>query len=139
MFDDTTLENRRQERLKKEALENIKNMTIAERLMRRANQLTTSIIFSDDYGNFEIIMRQPTRKELDELLQFQKDIQKQEKQEEASNSLYFILGNLCTDKSLNYDFWKDGNYNLVDLMEMITKLFNNTAEKFKEVQNFRQK
>ncbi len=136
--DDTAIAERRKERLAKQAADNVASMSIAERLTRRAKQQTTKVTMTDDLGEFIIELRQPTRKELDELLKFQKDIQNPEKETEASEKLYAMLGSLCCDDSLNAEYWAQGNYSLNDLMDIINKLFSRFVERFHEVQKFRQ-
>lgn len=135
--DDPAIDKRRKERLEKQAAQNAKGMTVADRLTRRAKQQITKVTLSDDLGEFIIELRQPTRKELDELLKFQREIQDPNKTEEASKELYGMLGKLCCDKSLDEQYWREGEYSLSDLMELINKLFEGFIERFKEVQSFR--
>lgn len=137
MSDDVKITERKKERLAKQAVENASAMTIADRLTRRAMQQLTRIVLCDDLGEFVIDLRQPTRKELDELLKFQKDVQNPAKEAEASAKLYEILGCLCIDKSLNVEYWVRGDYSLSDLMDIINKLFSGFVERFQEVQKFR--
>ncbi len=138
MKDDLELTKRRKERLAKQTEENIAGLSIADRLTRRAKQQTTKVMLSDDMGEFIIELRLPTRKELDELLKFQREIQDPEKTEEASQHLYRMLGSLCCDESLNEQYWAQGEYNMGDLLDIINKLFSGFVERFQEVQKFRQ-
>jgi hypothetical protein len=117
---------------------NLKNLSIADRLTRRAVLQTTKVTLSDDLGEFTIELRQPTRRELDELLKFQREVQDPNKTEEASKQLYKTLGSLCCDESLNEQYWAEGDYNLNDLTDIINKLFTGFVERFQEVQKFRQ-
>jgi hypothetical protein len=129
-----SISSRRKQILEEHENQKLENLTIAERLTRRAQRKTTSITLEDDEGTFTIEMFQPTRKELDELLKCQADLQNVKTQEKAYETLYNLLAELCRDDTLDYDFWKEGAYGLTDLMDIINTLFGNVLTKYQEIQ-----
>jgi len=134
-----SISEKRKEILKEREADKQKQLTIAERLTRRAKQLATKITLSDDIGEFEIEMRQPTRKQLDELLKLKQEIQQIETQEEANKKLYSLLADLCLDDSLDFEYWEKGDYALADLLDILNKPFDDVLTRYNEVKSFRKK
>lgn len=135
--DDAELNERRRKRLADKAEADAAAMTVAERLTRRAKSKTVALTLSDLEGDFIINMRQPTRAELDRLLKYQTAIQKPDEQEDANKKMCFMIGDLCTDDSLNAEFWESGDYAIDDLVTIIQKLFENFVTIIKEAESFR--
>lgn len=135
--DDQTLTERRNKRLSEKAADDAAALTVAERLTRRAKSKTVNLTLSDADGDFVIDMRQPTRKELDELLKYQTAIQKPDEQEDANEKMCLMIGDLCTDESLNAEFWGGGDYAIDDLVTIIQKLFEGFVKVVKEAESFR--
>lgn len=136
-INDQELTQRRDDHIAKEQADAAVAMSIADRLTRRAKAQTVDLSLSDDVGDFIITLRQPTRKEMDELQELQKDIQDKDMQLEANKTLCEMLDSLCIDDSLNYDFWMAGNYSVTDLIIIIQKLFELLVEQVKTAQSFR--
>lgn len=137
--DDPDIQKRKTNRLQKQAMENAKGATIADRLTRHAATQMVNLTFTDNEGDFIIELRSPTRKELDKLLKLQNALQDTEKQEKSSIELYTLLDDLCQDPSLDFDFWNEGNYSMEDFIQVFTKLFQEYTDQVEEVENFRQK
>lgn len=139
MQDDPKIAERRRGRQAKQAAETVAGLTIAERLTRRAKAQTVDIGFSDDEGVFTLVMRQPTRAEMDDLQKMQIAIQVEGTQDAANESLCFMLGDLCIDDSLSPEYWMEGNYSMTDLIDIVNKLFESLVERVKSAQTFRNK
>lgn len=136
-INDQELTKRRDDHIAKDQADAVVAMSIADRLTRRAKAQTVDLSLSDVVGDFIITLRQPTRKEMDELQELQKDIQDKNMQLEANRTLCEMLDSLCIDDSLNYDFWMAGNYSVTDLIIIIQKLFESLVEQVKTAQSFR--
>jgi len=136
--EDPKINERKKIRTSKKEVSVAVDMTIADRLTRRARQQTIRINMSDNLGDFDIEIQQPTRQQLDDLLKFQLDIQNPDKQVEANKKLYAILGTICIDESLDSDYWEAGDYSVNDLIDIIDRLFETFLQRFRDVQSFRQ-
>lgn len=121
----------------KKAAENAAGRTIAERLTRRAKAQTVELQMTDEDGDFAIVMRQPTRAEMDDLQKMRAAIQEEDSQEEANTKLSVMLGDLCIDRSLDYKFWMAGDYDMIDMIDIINKLFESLVVRVKAAQTFR--
>ena len=137
MQNDPGIAKRRKTRQVKKAAETAAGLTIAERLTRRAKEQTVSLELSDHEGDFWIVMRQPTRAEMDDLQKLQLAIQDEDAQDDANDRLCVMLEALCLDDSLDYEFWMDGNYSMADMIEIIQKLFESLVARVKAAQSFR--
>jgi len=62
-----------------------------------------------------------------------------ERMEKASNSFYRMFDMLCVDDSLNYEFWKNGAYDPMDMIRLMDALTSEMVEKVAEAQSFRDK
>lgn len=135
--DSPGIEERRQNRQAKEAEEQAIGLTIAERLTRRAKAQTVELVMQDEDGDFAITMRQPTRAEMEDMQKMQELIMQESTQDEANDQLCATLSDLCIDDSLNYEFWRGGNYSMNDLMDIVNKLFESIVVRVKEARSFR--
>ena len=134
---DPGIAKRRKTRQVKKAAETAAGFTIAERLTRRAKEQTVSLELSDHEGDFEIVMRQPTRAEMEELQKLQVAIQDEAAQDDANDRLCYMLEALCIDDSLDYTFWMEGDYSMADMIEIVQKLFESLVERVRAAQSFR--
>lgn len=134
---DPELTERKEQRIVTEQVGAAVAMSVADRLTRRAKAQTVDLTLSDGVGDFIITMRQPTRREMDDLQKLQNDIQDVNTQDEANKSLCGMLDSLCIDDSLNYDFWMSGNYSMNDLITLVQKLFESLVKQVKSAQSFR--
>lgn len=134
---DPELVKRVADRKEQEAAETAAGLTVAERLTRRAKNKTIDLPLSDEDGDYIIAMRQPTRRELDELLQYQEAIQKPAEHDAANKGMCDMLADLCIDSSLNSEYWMRGDYNIDDLVLIVQKLFEHFANVIKEAGFFR--
>lgn len=137
MKDDPNIAKRRQGRQVKQAAENAAGLTIAERLTRRAKAQTVELMLEDEGGEFGIEMRQPTRAEMDDLQKMRAAIQEEGSQDEANDRLCRTLEDLCLDESLDYQFWMAGNYDMIDMIDIVNKLFESLVVRVKSAQSFR--
>ena len=135
--DDPKIAERKRGRQVKQAAEDAAGLTIAERLTRRAKAQTVELTLEDEGGEFGIEMRQPTRAEMDELQRMQLAIQEEGTQDEANKRLCMMLKDLCLDDSLNYQFWLAGDYDMIDMIDIINKLFESLVVRVKAAQTFR--
>lgn len=137
MQDDPKIAERRHERQVKKAAETAVGLTIAERLTRRANAKTIELPMIDEDGVFSIVMRQPTRVEMEDLQKAQEELQNEKSQDAANDRLCMMLDRLCIDESLDYQYWMDGNYDMVDLIDLVNTLFGSLVERVKAARSFR--
>ena len=137
-INDEELNKRRAENIATKQSDAAEAMTVADRLTRRAKAQTVELTLSDDEGNIIIAMRQPTRREMDDLQKLQKELQDEKTQDNANKRLCKMLDSLCIDDSLDYDFWMAGNYGMDDLIAIVQKLFESLVEQVRSAQSFRQ-
>ena len=137
MQDDPKIAERRQGRQVKQAAETAAGLTIADRLTRRVKEKTVELRMAGADGDFVIVMRRPMRAEMEALQKSQVEIQDERTQEEANDRMCVMLESLCIDDSLDHEFWMAGNYDMVDLINIVDKLFESLVERVKEAQTFR--
>ena len=136
--DDPEIGKRKTARKIKEAAETAAGLTIADRLTRRARTQTVELPYKDEDGEFSIVLRTPTRKELDMLLVIQTNLQKVDTQDAAGEKLCYMLDDLAIDSSLNYAYWKEGDYSMDDFIQIFAKIYTAIADQVQEVQTFRE-
>lgn len=136
--DDPEIGKRKTARKTKEAAESAVGLTIADRLTRRARTQTVELPYEDEDGEFSIVLRTPTRKELDSLLVIQTNLQKVDTQDAAGEKLCYMLDDLAIDSSLNYAYWKEGDYSMDDFIQIFAKIYTAIADQVQEVQTFRE-
>ena len=137
MQDDPRIAERRHGRQVKQATETAAGFTIADRLTRRAKAKTVELPMNDEDGDFAIVMQQPTRAEMDDLRLMQLAIQDKSTQDEANDRMCAMLESLCIDDSLDYAYWMAGNYDMIDMIDIVNKLFESLIVRVKEAQSFR--
>lgn len=136
--DDPNITKRKTARKSKEAAETAAGLTIADRLTRRARTQTVELSYEDEDGEFSVVLRTPTRKELDMLLIIQTNLQKVGTQDAAGEKLCHMLDDLAIDSSLNYAYWKEGDYSMDDFIQIFAKIYTAIADQVQEVQTFRE-
>ena len=132
-----SVSDRRKKKNADKAVETAKGLSIADRLTRSGKEKTVSIDMSDEAGDYAIICRQPTRAEMDTMLQLQHKLQAADTQDEANAQLAEMLADLCEDESLDVAYWLAGHYDLVDLFAIIGGMFAAIADGVKTAQGFR--
>jgi HAMP domain-containing protein len=131
MQDDPKIAERKRGRQVKKAAEDAAGLTVAERLTRRAMAQTVELTLEDEGGKFIIKMRQPTRAGMEALQKAQIELQIEETQEAANEQICKILDQVCIDGSLDYAYWIHGDYNMIDLSEIIDTLFESIVKRAK--------
>ena len=142
---DPEIHERRAARLADIKSKKEENLTIADRLTRRALERTIDIQLTDSSGKFTVEIHTPTRDELDGLLALSTlmgggdTIEAQQNAQKASETLYHILANLCVDQSLNFEFWNEGAYDTNDVVLIIKTIVEQLADSVKKAKSFRKK
>ena len=139
--EDPNLEKRRKDRLRDLARKQVKELSIAERLTLSALERVINIPFKDSHGEFTVKMHVPLRNEFDEIVRLQEEIKSgnDKRIEKASDTFFRIIASLCIDDSLNYEYWKDGAYDAMDMIHLVECLTSEMAKKVQEAQSFRKK
>ena len=137
MQDDPKIAERKRGRQVTQEAETAAGLTIAERLTRRAKAQTVELMLEDEGGEFGIEMRQPTRAEMDDLQKMRAAIQEEGTQDEANDRLCSMLDDLCIDASLDFEFWMAGDYDMIDMIDIINKLFESLVVRVNAAQSFR--
>jgi hypothetical protein len=101
-------------------------MSVRERLMRRLKSNTVKIPFQDDLGEFNVEARLLSPDEQKtigdyriQLLKFREELQKaptdikeliklEKRGAELVQSIYELVADICIDKTLDFQYWKDG-------------------------------
>lgn len=128
----------------KAGIEDIKtNLSVAERLTRRAKKETVIIEFEDEIGKFGIEMRLPTAAEQDRMVELDKLMKagdpSPELVEQATDEIYKTMSSLAIDPSLDYQFFKGGNFLGSDLGILIKSVMQADQDRIKQSANFRKK
>jgi len=139
--EDINLEKRREARLRKLARKQKSELTIAERLTLSALERICDVPFKDRHGEFVVKMHTPLRSEYDEIVRLQGELKSgaPERIEKASNTFFRMFDALCVDDSLDYEFWKTGAYDPMDMIRLMDALTSEMTEKVQEAQSFRKK
>ena len=139
--EDSNLEKRRRERLRKLARKQVNELSVAERLTLRALERVIAVSFEDSHGEFAVKMHVPLRNEFDEIVRLQEELKSKEpgRIEKAGIAFFKIIASLCIDDSLDYEFWQNGAYDAMDMIHLIEGLTSEMAEKVQEAQSFRKK
>ena len=137
--EDEDLEKRRKNRQRDLARKQKKDLTIADRLTLSALERIKDVPFEDSHGEFIVKMHTPLRNEYDEIVRLQDELKSGEPKriETASETFFRMLGSLCVDDSLNYEFWKNGAYDPMDMIRLMDALTSEMIEKVAEAQSFR--
>lgn len=118
----------------------IADLTIADRLTRRAlNQRITIDLGSED-DPIPVEVRVPTSAELDLLIGIKDrlaDAETQEERKAVEESMIVTIAGICIDPSLDVEFWESGLFP-VESMLMITTATNREAvERVRAAREFR--
>lgn len=137
--DDPGIAERRAKRQKALDKKNIADLTIAERLTRKALHRTIKVPFIDDGGTFDVEVFVPLREDLDAMLSWKVTLEAgtPEEMEKTADKLFAMLGALCKDASLNYEFFKEGGYDPIDLLTIVESITDEMAQKVREARSFR--
>ena len=131
--DDPEIGKRKTARKTKEAAEAAAGLTIADRLINRAESQIVNIPMQDETGDFVIPMHLPTWGETCELTQ----IETMMVDMKGRKHMATLMDSLSADPSLNYDFWLNGSIGIVDMRLLIEGLTEVTQQRIKEVKSFR--
>ena len=136
--EDKDLEKRRKNRQRNLARKQKSDLTIADRLTLSALERTQDVPFKDSHGEFVVKMHTPLRSEYDEIVRLQGELRSgdPERIEKAADSFFRMLASLCVDDSLNYEFWKNGAYDPMDMIRLMDALTSEMVEKVAEAQSF---
>ena len=137
--EDKDLEKRRKNRQRDLARKQKKDLTIADRLTLSALERIRDVPFEDSHGEFIVKMHAPLRSEFDEVVRLQEELKSGDtkRMETASDIFFRMLDALCVDDSLNYEFWKNGAYDPMDMIRLMDALTSEMIEKVAEAQSFR--
>jgi len=132
-----------QERLKDETeLRNkdVKDMSIAERLMLRTYDQRITIPLGCQKGTIKVVMRMWTQNDIDT---FDAALgvmdEKTDSGKEARETVSGLLGALCVDESLSQEFWASGNWGLATFMEIRSGIMEAIATTVIDARTFRAK
>ena len=137
--EDKDLEKRRKTRQRDLARKQKSDLTIADRLTLSALERIKDVPFKDSHGEFIVKMHMPLRSEYDEIVRLQEEMMSgvSKRIEKAAGILFRMVASLCVDDSLNYEFWKNGAYDPMDMIRLMDALTSEMIEKVKEAQSFR--
>ncbi len=144
----------KREQARVEAIAVRDNLSVAERLTRRTRKQTAKVVLYDDMGpiEFEVYCR-PSIKTAIEILQVQEEWQKAlskvpgqndgtegvkrffEELDRVEDKMARLLASLCVDKSLDYDFWKNGDYDQEVVYQIISTVLNSTQKEVDAAKN----
>ena len=136
--EDNALEKKRKNRLRDFTRKQKSDLTIADRLTLSALERIRPVPFEDRHGEFIVKMHAPLRSEFDEVMRLQEELKSGDpkRMEKASDSFFRMLDALCVDDSLNYEFWKNGAYDPMDMIRLMDALTSEMVEKVAEAQSF---
>lgn len=142
-IDKPELQARADNKVIQEAEQAAENLSIAQRLTRRAKQETIIIPFQDDIGTFDIEVRLPTAAEMDYINEIQERIAKAGKEnnraaaDEASLLLYQKMEEITIDPSLTVEFFKSGNFISSDFGQIIKEILLEEQRRVSSIASFR--
>lgn len=141
VIDDPSLSARLRARQQELAAARVEDMTVAERLTRRALLAPTVVIdLGDDDDPIPVEVRVPVSAELDVLLTLQSRFSAATTPEESAaitNEVADVLGELCVDPSLNAEFWRSGMFELSAMFAIILGAISEAMERVKQAESFR--
>lgn len=118
----------------------IKDLTVADRLTKRALNQRIVIDLGDDDDPIPVEVRVPTSAELDLLIGIKGRLESAttpEERDAVGRDMIETIAEICTDESLDVEFWESGLFP-VESMLMITHATNREAAKrVTEARNFR--
>lgn len=141
VIDDPSLSARLRARQQALAATRVEDMTVADRLTRRALAAPTVIIdLGDDDDPIPVEVRVPVSAELDVLLTLQARLAAASTSAETSmisDEVTAVLGDLCVDPSLNAEFWRSGMFDLSAMFAVILGAISEAMERVKQAESFR--
>lgn len=142
--DDPILNKRAAARAKELAELPAKDLTLAQRLTLRALEQKTTILFPSSQGDIPVEVRLPMASELDEIMQIQREIEAsiskgdEKARDRYTDKLCLILGDLCTDPSLNQDFFKSGLFATTEIVLIFRTITREINQRVIDIQSFRE-
>jgi hypothetical protein len=118
-------------------------LTVAQRLTRRALRDTIKIPFTDDLGTFEVEIRVPMSGELDQLMALRAEINGAEEAgdalriEVASLELFSHMAALTTDPSMDLAFFQSGAFLGSDFGQIIKEILLEEQDRVTKAGSFR--
>jgi len=117
---------------------NIKNMSIAERLMLRTYNQTTTVMLDDPSGTIKLEMSTWTVNEIDTFTEAISNLKdKTALGKKARANVYGFLSEMCIDKSITREFLESGKFSIATFIEIRNGIINGEAETVMEARNFR--
>jgi len=124
----------------------VEGMTVAERLMRASSLRTATIAIPDDTPEgIRVEVYVPTRAELDRLSTLIAGIRQAAikgdtaEVERQTDEIYQIYAGLCIDPTLDVEFWRAGNFGLLEYTAIQDGLFELVVPLREEARRFRAK
>jgi hypothetical protein len=142
-IDDPVLNKRAAARAKELAELPAKDLTLAQRLTLRALEQKTTILFPSAQGDIPVEVRLPMAAELDDIMRIQHEIEiatekgNEKAKDNLTDQMCGILGDLCTDPSLNQDFFKSGLFAMSEIVTIFRTVRQEMNNRIMDVQSFR--
>lgn len=116
----------------------IKNMSVAERLMLRTYNQTTTVLLKDPAGTIKLEMRAWSVDEIDTFSEAIHNLKnKTAHGEKARANVYGFLSEMCIDKSITREFLESGKFSIATFIEIRNGIINGQAETVMEAHEFR--
>ncbi len=133
----------------KELRDQINELTVRERLMRRVKHVIVEVMFEDDLGKFPIKCRLLTDHEQHTIIKWQEKLLnlrknpnvKSEEFDQVTSNFYEVLAypnGVCVDETLDLEFWKQGNYGIDVPLKIIREVIESSNKTIQEAKTFRQ-
>lgn len=139
-IEDPSLSARLHERQVEIEKSDVSDLTIADRLTRRALNQRITINLGDDKDPIPIEVRVPTSAEMDLLISVRDRLSEAKTRDErkvVEESMIVTIAGICIDPSLDVEFWESGLFP-VESMLMITHATNmEAAERIRAAREFR--
>lgn len=120
--EDPSLSSRLHQKQSQLASDAIADMTIADRLTRRALNQRIVINLGDEDDPIDVEIRIPVSAELDVLVSGKDRLEQAttpEEREAVTLELISVLADICVDESLDVDYWQSGMFS-IEIMTLIT-------------------
>ena len=124
----------------------IEGMTVAERLMRASALRTATIAIPDDTPEgVQVEVYVPTRAELDRISALIAGLRQAAVRgdtaavERQTDEIYQTYAGLCVDPALDVEFWRSGNFGLLEYTAIQDGLFELVVPLREEARRFRAK
>lgn len=140
--DDPALSARFRSRMEEIRDTDVKSLTIAERLMRRAFDQKFTIPFPVETGDpIPVEVRMPLAAELEELIRTSanyKTAKTESDRQERNRRVCEILGSLCIDPSLDAAFFESGAITIPDLNQIVLEVITENRRRTQTARSFRE-